>query len=48
MVDAPTLPAKRAAPDVAAFLRRYAALTGLIALFVFNFAVPRISSACRR
>ena len=39
MVDASTLPAKRAAPDVAAFLRRYAALTGLIALLLFNLAV---------
>jgi galactofuranose transport system permease protein len=39
MVDAPTLAAKRGAPDFLGFLRRYAALTGLIALLVFNLAV---------
>jgi galactofuranose transport system permease protein len=39
MVDAPTLSAKRNAPDVMAFLRRYAALSGLIALLIFNLAV---------
>jgi galactofuranose transport system permease protein len=37
MADAPTLPERRATPDVVAFLRRYAALTGLIALLIFNF-----------
>src|SRR5208283_5283720 len=39
MADAPTLPERRATPDVVAFLRRYAALTGLIALLIFNFLV---------
>ncbi len=39
MADAPTLPAKRGGPEVADFLRRYAALTALIALFVFNLVV---------
>ena len=45
MADAPTLPGKRAAPDVLAFLRRYAALTALIALLAFNFAwTPHFAS----
>ncbi len=45
MADAPTLQGRRAAPDVLAFLRRYAALTALIALLVFNFAVtPHFAS----
>ena len=36
---------RRAAPDVLAFLRRYAALAALIALLVFNFAVtPHFAS----
>ena len=39
MADAPTLPRPRHAPDVAAFFRRYAALTGLIVLLAFNMAV---------
>jgi len=39
MADAPTLTERRATPDVVAFLRRYAALTGLIALLIFNFLV---------
>ena len=39
MADAPTLPSPRHAPDVAAFFRRYAALTGLIVLLAFNMAV---------
>ena len=46
MADAP-IPARarRAAPDVLAFLRRYAALTALIVLLVFNFAVtPHFAS----
>ncbi len=45
MADAPTLQGRRAAPDVLAFLRRYAALTALIVLLVFNFAVtPHFAS----
>ena len=36
MADAPTLPGRRATPDVVAFFRRYAALTALLALLVFN------------
>ena len=39
MADAPTLPGRRTAPDVMAFLRRYAALTALIVLFLFNLVV---------
>jgi ribose/xylose/arabinose/galactoside ABC-type transport system permease subunit len=39
MADAPSLPSPRHAPDVAAFFRRYAALTGLIILLAFNLAV---------
>ena len=39
MADAPTLAGSRAMPDVLGFLRRYAALTALIALFVFNVLV---------
>ncbi len=45
MADAPTLQGRRAAPDVLAFLQRYAALTALIVLLVFNFAVtPHFAS----
>jgi len=45
MADAPTLIERRAAPGVATFLRRYAALTALLALLVFNFAVtPHFAS----
>ena len=45
MADAPTLQDRHAAPDVLAFLRRYAALTALIVLLVFNFAVtPHFAS----
>ncbi len=45
MVDAPTLPDRRAAPDVLAFFRRYAALTALVVLLAFNFAVtPHFAS----
>ena len=36
MVDAPTIPRKAVPFDAAAFFRRYAALTGLIALLLFN------------
>jgi galactofuranose transport system permease protein len=39
LVDSPTLPAKRAAPDVVDVLRKYAALAALGVLLVFNFAV---------
>ena len=39
MADAPTLPGRSATPDLLAFLRRYAALTALIALLVFNVLV---------
>src|SRR5271165_6065488 len=45
VADAPTLPERRATPDLAAFLRRYAALTALVALLVFNFFVtPHFAS----
>jgi galactofuranose transport system permease protein len=45
MVDAPTLAGKGASLDVAAFFRRYAALSALIVLLVFNFAVtPHFAS----
>ncbi len=45
MADAPTLPQKRALPDVMAYLRRYAALTALIVLLVFNLSVtPHFAS----
>src|SRR5208283_5966904 len=37
MVDAPTIARKAVPFDAAAFFRRYAALTGLIALLLFNF-----------
>jgi ribose/xylose/arabinose/galactoside ABC-type transport system permease subunit len=37
MADAPTIGRKGFSLDVAAFFRRYAALTGLIALLLFNF-----------
>jgi ribose/xylose/arabinose/galactoside ABC-type transport system permease subunit len=39
VADAPTLPGRRAAPDFAGLLRRYAALTGLVALIIFNLLV---------
>ncbi len=39
MADAPTLSGRRTAPDLMAFLRRYAALTALIVLFLFNLVV---------
>jgi galactofuranose transport system permease protein len=39
VADAPTLPARRATPDLLAFLRRYAALTALIVLLIFNVLV---------
>ncbi len=39
MADAPTLSDRRATPDVVAFLRRYAALTALVVLLIFNFLV---------
>ena len=38
----------RAPPDVAGLLRRYAALTALIALLVFNFALTPHFASCRR
>ncbi len=38
MADAPTIRRKTASLDVAAFFRRYAALTALIVLLAFNFA----------
>jgi ribose/xylose/arabinose/galactoside ABC-type transport system permease subunit len=39
------LPDRRAAPDVLAFFRRYAALTALVVLLAFNFAVtPHFAS----
>ncbi len=45
MVDAPTLARKGVSLDVAAFLKRYATLTALIALLAFNFAVtPHFAS----
>ena len=45
MADAPTLSGARATPDVVAFLRRYAALTALLALLAFNFAyTPHFAS----
>ncbi len=45
MADAPSLPDRRAAPDILAFLRRYAALAALIVLLAFNFAVtPHFAS----
>ena len=39
MADAPTLARKGVSLDVAAFFKRYAALSALIVLLVFNFAV---------
>lgn len=45
MAEAPTLPATRRPIDALAFLRRYAALTALLVLLVFNFAVtPHFAS----
>jgi len=45
MADAPTIGRKGASFDVAAFFRRYAALTALIVLLAFNFAVtPNFAS----
>src|SRR5271166_4980210 len=45
MVDAPTIARKGASLDLAAFSRRYAALTALIVLLAFNFAVtPNFAS----
>ncbi len=45
MADAPTIGRKGASLDVAAFFRRYAALTALIVLLAFNFAVtPHFAS----
>jgi galactofuranose transport system permease protein len=45
MVDAPTLARKGFSLDVAAFFKRYAALTALIVLLAFNFAVtPHFAS----
>jgi ribose/xylose/arabinose/galactoside ABC-type transport system permease subunit len=45
MVDAPTIGRSGFSFDVAAFFRRYAALTALIALLAFNFAVtPHFAS----
>lgn len=45
MVDAPTTAQKGASFDIAAFLRRYAALTALVALLAFNFAMtPHFAS----
>jgi ribose/xylose/arabinose/galactoside ABC-type transport system permease subunit len=38
MADA-TLPARRAGPDLSGFFRRYAALSGLIVLLIFNLIV---------
>ena len=45
MVDAPTIGRKGFSLDVAAFFKRYAALTALVALLAFNFAVtPHFAS----
>src|ERR1700691_5967956 len=45
MVDAPTIDREGVSLDVAAFFRRYAALTALIVLLAFNFAVtPHFAS----
>jgi galactofuranose transport system permease protein len=45
MADAPTIGRKGVSVDIAAFLRRYAALTALIVLLAFNFAVtPNFAS----
>ena len=45
MVDAPTIDRNAVSLDAAAFFRRYAALTALIVLLVFNFAVtPHFAS----
>ena len=45
MTDAPTLVRKTGSLDVQAFLRRYAALTALLVLLAFNFAVtPHFAS----
>src|SRR5271166_1096371 len=45
MADAPTIGRKGASLDVAPFFRRYAALTALIVLLAFNFAVtPHFAS----
>jgi galactofuranose transport system permease protein len=45
MADAPTIGRKGPSLDVAAFFRRYAALTALIVLLAFNFAVtPHFAS----
>src|ERR1019366_1550452 len=39
MVDAQAIVRRRALPNVAGFLRRYAALSAILALLAFNFAV---------
>ena len=45
MADAPTIGRKGVSLDIAAFSRRYAALTALIVLLAFNFAVtPNFAS----
>ncbi len=45
MVDAPTIAGKGASLDVTTFFRRYAALTALIVLLLFDFAVtPNFAS----
>jgi ribose/xylose/arabinose/galactoside ABC-type transport system permease subunit len=45
VVDAPTIARKGAPFDIAAFSRRYAALTALVVLLAFNFAVtPHFAS----
>src|SRR6516164_11767688 len=45
MVDAPTIARKGVSLDIAAFLKRYAALAALIVLLAFNFAVtPNFAS----
>src|ERR1700757_619121 len=45
MADAPTIGRKGASLDITAFFRRYAALTALIVLLAFNFAVtPHFAS----
>src|SRR5271167_4010257 len=45
MADAPTIGGKGVSLDVAAFLKRYAALTALVVLLAFNFAVtPNFAS----
>jgi galactofuranose transport system permease protein len=45
MVDAPALTGKRSAPDLPAFFRRYAALSALLVLLIFNFvSTPHFAS----